>query len=218
MDFDCRGGPAAEFGSDCPAQVYSSADYVRSLYHKYLNREPSSNELTQWVWAFQKGTTLADAQVTFLSSDDYFVRQARNPNSFVTGLYAEVLNRRHPGGGGGLGQESPAAPGQREKLVRQFLQAAQQDVDAATAPAVARGATAHGGCPRCGRVRRCTAEGQLTVVAPTAARLARERTGWDAAGAATVDHESKSGGRQSDLGTDADRSGGGPRRPTRMSG
>ena len=77
----------------CPAQVYNSADYVRSLYHKYLNREPSSNELTQWVWAFQKGTTLADAQVAFLSSDEYFVRQTRNPNTFVAGLYAEVLNR-----------------------------------------------------------------------------------------------------------------------------
>ena len=63
------------------AQVYNSADFVRSLYQRYLHREPSSNELTQWVWAFQKGTTLTDAQVTFLSSEDYFVRQGRNPNS-----------------------------------------------------------------------------------------------------------------------------------------
>ena len=42
------------------AQAYNSADFVRSLYQRYLKREPSSNELTQWVWAFQKGTTLTD--------------------------------------------------------------------------------------------------------------------------------------------------------------
>ena len=62
-------------------QVYNSAEFVRSLYQRYLQREPSSNELTQWVWAFQKGTTLTDAQVTFLSSEDYFVRQGRNPQT-----------------------------------------------------------------------------------------------------------------------------------------
>ena len=110
------------------AQVYNSADFVRSLYQRYLNREPSSNELTQWVWAFQKGTTVTDAQVTFLSSEDYFVRQARNPNTFVTGLFAEVLNRAPS-------QTEVSAwvnnlnayRGNREKLVREFLKAAQQE-------------------------------------------------------------------------------------------
>ena len=110
------------------AQVYNSADFVRSLYQRYLNREPSSNELTQWVWAFQKGTTLTDAQVTFLSSEDYFVRQGRNPNTFMTGLYGEVLNRAPS-------QAEVTAwvnnlntyRGNREKLVREFLKAAQQE-------------------------------------------------------------------------------------------
>ena len=110
------------------AQVYNSADFVRSLYQRYLNREPSSNELTQWVWAFQKGTTLTDAQVTFLSSDDYFVRQGRDPKKFVTALYGEVLNRAPS-------QSEVTAwvtslnsnRGNREKLVRDFLKAAQQE-------------------------------------------------------------------------------------------
>jgi hypothetical protein len=110
------------------AQVYNSADFVRSLYQRYLNREPSSNELTQWVWAFQKGTTMNDAQVTFLSSEDYFVRQARDPKPFVTGLFAEVLNRAPS-------QAEVSAwvntlnvyRGNREKLVREFLKAAQQE-------------------------------------------------------------------------------------------
>ena len=67
--------------------------------------------------------------MAFLSSDDYFVRQARNPNTFVAGLYAEVLNRAPS-------QAEVVAwvnnlnllQGNREKLVREFLKAAQQDV------------------------------------------------------------------------------------------
>ncbi len=110
------------------AQVYNSADFVRSLYQRYLQREPSSNELTQWVWAFQKGTSLTDAQVTFLSSEDYFVRQGRNPSALITGLYTEVLNRAPS-------QAEVTAwvnrlntyRGDRERLVREFLTAAQQE-------------------------------------------------------------------------------------------
>ncbi len=117
-------------GSAAPsrAQVYNSAEFVRSLYQRYLQREPSSNELTQWVWAFQKGTTLTDAQVTFLSSEDYFVRQGRNPQTFITSLFGEVLNRAPS-------QQEVTAwmdrltahRGAREKLVPEFLQAAQQE-------------------------------------------------------------------------------------------
>ena len=75
------------------AQVYNSADYIRGLYHRYLAREPSANELTQWVWSFQKGLPAVEAQVTFLASDEYFQRHARNPDRFIAGLFNEVLSR-----------------------------------------------------------------------------------------------------------------------------
>ena len=74
-------------------QSYSSADQVRNLYRKYLNREPTSNELTQWVWSFQKGLSLGDAQATFLASDAYFDRYARSASSFVAGMFTDVLGR-----------------------------------------------------------------------------------------------------------------------------
>ncbi|MHB9062600.1 MAG: DUF4214 domain-containing protein [Pirellulaceae bacterium] len=113
----------------CPAQVYNSADYVRSLYNKYLHREPSSNELTQWVWAFQKGATLTDAQLAFLSSEDYFSRHARNPSSFVVGVYAEVLNRAPSQAEVTAWVNNlDAFRGDRQKFVREFLKAAQQEV------------------------------------------------------------------------------------------
>ena len=114
----------------CPAQIHNSSDFVRSLYRKYLDREPSSDELTQWVWAFQKGTTLADAQQTFLSSDDFFARCGRNPNTFVARLFSEVLNR--------IPNQSEVAvwvgnynafQGDRQRLVREFVKAAQLELD-----------------------------------------------------------------------------------------
>lgn len=111
------------------AQVASSADQVRSLYLKFLNREPSSHELTQWVWAFQKGLSLTDAQATFLSADEYFARYARNPSSYVAGLYADVLNRAPSSSEVGAWVErlNVAFRGDREKLVREFLAAVERD-------------------------------------------------------------------------------------------
>ena len=141
----------ATSATTCPAQVYNSADYVRSLYNKYLNREPSSNELTQWVWAFQKGTTLADAQVAFLSSDDYFARHARNPNSWVAGLYAEILNRAPSQAEVSAWVNNlNAYRGDRQRLVREFLKASQQEL------------TQRKPLPASGTAAR---EGQLTVLA-----------------------------------------------------
>ena len=112
------------------AQNYNSAEYVRGLYYKYLGREPSTDELTQWVWAFQKGTTLADAQQTFLSSEDYFTRCGRNPNTLVAGLYTEILNR--------VPTQAEAASwvgnyntfrGDRQRLAREFIKAAQLELN-----------------------------------------------------------------------------------------
>lgn len=115
--------------STAGAQVTSSADQVRSLYRKFLNREPSSNELTQWVWAFQKGLSLTDAQVTFLGADEYYARYARNPSSYVTGLYADVLNRAPSSNEVSAWVErlNVTFRGDREKLVGEFLAAVERD-------------------------------------------------------------------------------------------
>ncbi len=120
--------------SSVPAQVYNSSDYVRNLYRKYLGREPTSNELTQWVWSFQKGLSLTEAQATFLSSDEYYDRHGRNPNTFVSGLYAEILNRAPSANEASQWVRNlNVIKGDRGKLVRQFLEAAQQGSSSATA-------------------------------------------------------------------------------------
>ena len=100
---------------------------MRNLYRKYLNREPSSNELTQWVWSFQKGLSLAEAQVSFLSSDEYFSRRARNPHSFVAGLYAEILNRPPSANEASEWVRTlNEVKGDRAKVVREFITAAEK--------------------------------------------------------------------------------------------
>ncbi len=74
-------------------QVYNTTDYVRNTFRKYLNREPTATELSQWVWSLQKGLPADQMQETFLASDEFFNRHQRNPNSFISGLFAEVLSR-----------------------------------------------------------------------------------------------------------------------------
>lgn len=74
-------------------QVYNTTDYVRNTFRKYLNREPTATELSQWVWSLQKGLPADQMQETCLASDEFFNRHQRNPNSFISGLFAEVLNR-----------------------------------------------------------------------------------------------------------------------------
>ncbi len=144
------------------AQVYNSSDHVRNLYRKYLDREPTSNELTQWVWSFQKGLSLSDAQATFLSSDDYYSRRGRNPNSFVSGLYAEILNRAPSANEASQWVRSlNANRGDRAKLVREFLQAAQQESSAATALPAGESSQRQGQLVATARVLRNSIEQEL---------------------------------------------------------
>ncbi len=122
------------------AQTYSSADQVRNLYRKYLNREPTQTELTQWVWSFQKGMALSEAQATFLASDAYFNRYARSGSSFISGMFTDVLGRA-PTSVESLQwlHRLNSSQGDRAKLVREFLLAVQGQVpqsrpSAATTP------------------------------------------------------------------------------------
>ncbi len=120
-------------------QVCHTADSVRTLYRTYLNREPTADELTQWVWSFQKGLSSTEAQVTFMSSEEFFNRYSRNPSFFITGVFTNVLHR------------SPTAvelqrwldsynfsSGNRGKLVRDFLSVS-QGMGAAAPPSVCQG-------------------------------------------------------------------------------
>lgn len=117
------------------AQAYNTADYVKNLYSKYLNREPTSNELTQWVWSFQKGLSLHEAQATFLSSDEYFRRYARDPNAFISGLFTDVLERApSPHESLRWSHSLNVSGDNRTKIVRDFLKASAAHISQTTGP------------------------------------------------------------------------------------
>ncbi|MFO7905104.1 MAG: DUF4214 domain-containing protein [Pirellulaceae bacterium] len=116
-------------------QAYNTADYVKNLYNKYLNREPTSNELTQWVWSFQKGLSLREAQATFLSSDEYFRRYARDSSAFISGLFTDVLGRApSPRESLQWAHRLNVSGDNRTRIVRDFLKAAEAHISDATEP------------------------------------------------------------------------------------
>ncbi len=113
------------------SQSYNSADYVRNLFRRYVNREPSSNEVTQWVWKLNKGGSAEDLQIALLSSNAYFRRYQNDPNAFFTGLFADVLSRTP------TVSESTQwvryfnqIGGDRKRVVQAFLKAAAQELTA----------------------------------------------------------------------------------------
>ncbi|MFW6114428.1 MAG: DUF4214 domain-containing protein [bacterium] len=116
-------------------QAYNTADYVKNLYDKYLNREPTSNELTQWVWSFQKGLSLHEAQATFLSSDEYFRRYARDSSAFISGLFMDVLDRApSPRESLQWSHSLNVSGDNRSRIVDDFLKAAESHISHATTP------------------------------------------------------------------------------------
>lgn len=116
-------------------QAYNTADYVKNLYSKYLNRQPTSNELTQWVWSFQKGLSLHEAQVTFLSSDEYFRRYARDSSAFISGLFTDVLGRAPSPRESLQWLHSLNVSGDdRTKIIRDFLKVTESHVSDSSVP------------------------------------------------------------------------------------
>lgn len=120
-------GPASVGSS----QSYNEADYVRNLFRKYVNREPTSNEVAQWAWKLNKGETSEALQVALLSSDAYYGRYQRDPNAFFTGLFADVLSRTPT-----LSESTQwvryfnQIGGDRKRVVQAFLKAAAQELTA----------------------------------------------------------------------------------------
>src|SRR5262249_40670399 len=72
---------------------FDAAAFVRNCYVQFLQREPSPDEIAQWVRNLQRGTSPAEAQANFLGSDEYYARYGRDPNNFIAGLYQDVLGR-----------------------------------------------------------------------------------------------------------------------------
>jgi hypothetical protein len=82
-------------GASAQAQTryYDPAPLVQSWYQTYLGRSADAPGLDAWLQQVRQGASLGMVQAGILASDEYYARHAYTPESFVQGLYADVLRR-----------------------------------------------------------------------------------------------------------------------------
>lgn len=68
-------------------------DQVSAMYQLYLQRVPDAGGAQHWVSFLQAGGTLEQVAAGLTSSQEYFVLHGGTNQGFITGLYANVLNR-----------------------------------------------------------------------------------------------------------------------------
>jgi hypothetical protein len=68
-------------------------DQVSAMYQLYLQRVPDAGGAQHWVSLLQAGGTLEQVAAALSSSQEYFVLHGGTNQGFITGLYANVLNR-----------------------------------------------------------------------------------------------------------------------------
>jgi hypothetical protein len=68
-------------------------DQVNAMYQLYLKRPADTAGAQFWVSFLEAGGTLEQVAEEITASQEYFVLQGGTNQGFITGLYAEVLNR-----------------------------------------------------------------------------------------------------------------------------
>jgi hypothetical protein len=68
-------------------------DQVAVMYNLYLRRNPDTAGGQHWVSLLQAGGTFEEVAAGLTSSQEYFVLEGGTNQSFIAGLYEEVLNR-----------------------------------------------------------------------------------------------------------------------------
>jgi len=74
-----------------------SAEYqtrlIMSDYQSYLGRAASAAEVAAWMPAFNQGSTDEQIATLFVSSDEFYFGQGGTVESWLTGLYRDILGR-----------------------------------------------------------------------------------------------------------------------------
>jgi len=78
---------AAQYGTPTSNDV----NMISTWYQKYLGRAPDTLGLQGWIEQLRQGV---DVQGGILGSDEYYIRHGSTPESFIAGLYVEVLGRQ----------------------------------------------------------------------------------------------------------------------------
>jgi hypothetical protein len=96
-------------------EFLTSLEYCSNViiadYQQYLHRTPSSSEVAGWVSAMQHGLTDVQAQASFLSSGEFYVRAGNTPRAWIDNLYQTLLGRAAEGSGESFWLQQMASAG-----------------------------------------------------------------------------------------------------------
>jgi hypothetical protein len=77
-------------------QYDRSADYVNSLYVRYLGRNADQHGLNDHMRALRNGATPDAIEAAILASPEYYARSGNTPEGYVAAMHRDVLgNRAH---------------------------------------------------------------------------------------------------------------------------
>lgn len=69
------------------------ADQIDVMYPRYLNRPAGPQDQQNWVTFIQAGGTFEQVAAALAASQEFYVLNGGTDQGFITGLYADVLNR-----------------------------------------------------------------------------------------------------------------------------
>ncbi|HQU45931.1 MAG TPA: DUF4214 domain-containing protein [Pirellulales bacterium] len=78
-------------------EIEGSAEYITdqvdAMYSRYLDRPADTQDQQYWVGFVQAGGTFEQVAEALVASQEYYVLRGGTDQGFITGLYADVLNR-----------------------------------------------------------------------------------------------------------------------------
>jgi hypothetical protein len=77
-----------------PPAVDPAADRVHRAFRRYLNREPSADDVRTWSAHLRRGGDYFAMLGTLLASEEYWARSNADPRTLVIRLYADMLRRQ----------------------------------------------------------------------------------------------------------------------------
>jgi HEAT repeats/Domain of unknown function (DUF4214) len=111
-----------------PADPY--AEMVESWYAQYMHRSADPAAVANYAALLRRGVPPEEVQANMLGSAEYFLVHGRSAEGFVRGLYNDVLQREPRGGEVRTWVQRLAVDrGNREVLAREFLEAAQHELN-----------------------------------------------------------------------------------------
>lgn len=93
LNFLSGGGARSQFLQGLLSSPEYFGNLVDAWYWKYLGRLSSGMERSTWVNAMQSNTTDEQVIADILGSTEYFKNHGSTDNSWITALYADLLNR-----------------------------------------------------------------------------------------------------------------------------